>query len=213
MHREKPKWTDIAIVALTILVALTALGSAWIFQGQLTEAHKARIAEERAWIAPVSMILESALENGLPVRYQIRIVNPGKEPALGVVWKATPIGVPYIQPTSEPDARRNTTCDGLEPPPSNGVVLYPSTEVNFWVPLDVPDTTENRQLIREVLNKSESLVIDGCFAYRTGGGKHTSSFRFFLRDIPGKPSYIRDKDGNLTPAWNFNVNPTGNEAD
>jgi hypothetical protein len=173
----------------------------------------AAIAANRAWLAPDIMNLMSALEAGLPVKYSIHIINTGKEPALGMVWNVKPIGVPYIDPTNPNtiEMERNVTCDGLEPRPYDGMVLYPVGGTNFWVPLYVPDTTDNQQLIREVLNKTKSLVIDGCFAYRTGGGKHTSAFRFFLRDVSGK-SFVADKNGNMVPAWKFNVTLTGNEA-
>ncbi len=120
-----------------------------------------------------------------------------------------------MQPISDPNANkmeRNATCDGLEPPLHDGMVLYPPVGVNFWLPLDIPNSTENRQLVSEILSKRKSLVIDGCFAYRTSEERHTSSFRFFLRDIPNMPSYAPDKDGKLTPAWNFNVTLSGNEA-
>jgi hypothetical protein len=216
LHREKPKWTDICTALLTLFVAVAAFGSAWIFQEQLTEARKARIAEERAWIDPESMVLGSALENGLPVKYQIRIVNPGKEPAIGVVWKATPVSVPYIERNSNFDINkigRNAACDGLISTAPDGTVLYPQSGVNFWLPLDIPNTVENRQLIKDVLNKKKSLVIDGCFAYTTIGEKHLSWFRFFLRDLPNVSSYVLNGTGQSTPAWNFNEMSTGNGTD
>ena len=47
---ERPKWTDIAIVILTLFIAVAAIGSAWIFEGQLQEMHQGTIASQRPWI-------------------------------------------------------------------------------------------------------------------------------------------------------------------
>lgn len=176
--------------------------------------QKARIAEERAWLAPEQMILGSPVESGVPLKYQIRIVNPGKEPALSIAWNVKPYGVPYIPERDTADKISlgpNTSCSGLDPGPVNGVVIYPSGPTNLWLPLSVGDTIENRQLLDEIIKREKSLVIEGCFAYKAGGERHTSSFRFFLRDVPGK-SFVTDKNGKLVPAWNFNVTLTGNEA-
>jgi hypothetical protein len=89
--------------------------------------------------------------------------------------------------------------------------VYPQEKTNYWFPFDVPDTSANRRPIEDVVSRKKSLVIDGCFAYRTGGTKHTSAFRYFLRDIPS-PSFTVDKDGKPIAAWNFNAALSGNEA-
>lgn len=39
--REKSKWTDIATVSLSVVIAGAAIYSAWVFQGQLNTAHEA----------------------------------------------------------------------------------------------------------------------------------------------------------------------------
>jgi hypothetical protein len=57
--REKSKAADWALVALTVLIAVAAFWSAWIFQGQLSQAREAtRLVErqwneqQRAWVGP-----------------------------------------------------------------------------------------------------------------------------------------------------------------
>jgi hypothetical protein len=47
--RQKSKWTEIATVVLTLLIAGAAFWSAWIFQGQLTEARNATNLSEKQW--------------------------------------------------------------------------------------------------------------------------------------------------------------------
>ncbi|MGD0100022.1 MAG: hypothetical protein ABSC60_06725 [Acidobacteriota bacterium] len=220
-------WTgpDCIVAIATVMIFLTTAIYTYYARRQWQEMKtsgsdthalaSSAIASSRAWIVPEHIMLTSRLESGLPVTYQIRISNPGKEPALSVVWNIKPVGVPYIPEGIGSDNVKldpNTTCIGLEPKPANGIVLYPAAQTSYWVPMRIPDTAENRQLVAEVLKKTESLVIEGCFAYTTTGGKHTSSFRFFLRDTPNTPSLIFDKDGKIIHAWNFNAALTGNDA-
>jgi hypothetical protein len=208
-------WARTAVI-MSGLAAIFVCAQWYEMHESGTDTHNlalAALAANRAWLAPEQMILASPLESEVPPKYQIRVVNPGREPALGITWQVNPRGVPYIPEGNASDFKLgpNTACTGLEPEPTDGMVIYPAGPTNIWLPLAVKDTTENRELIKEALNRTKSLVVEGCFAYRTGGEKHTSSFRFFLRDVLG-PSFIKDKNGNLGPAWNFNATPTGNEA-
>ena len=213
----QPNFTDYAIALFTLALVVTSWKQWQEIHASSDDTHKlaeAAVASSRAWVAPEQMTLGSPVESGLPLKYQIRIVNPGKEPALGVIWKTVSYGVPYIFESNAQDGFKsgpNSTCSGLDPKAADSMVLYPSGPMNFWLPLDVPDNDENRQLIEDVKKKTKSLVIEGCFAYRTAGGKHTSSFRFFLRDV-NQPSFTKDKEGNPVAAWNFNTDPSGNDA-
>lgn len=92
------------------------------------------------------------MENGLPVSYFVHISNAGKEPALGVIWNVLPRDVPYILPKNgnegEVEMGRNTACDGLEPKQGMGMVIYPQiTGTTNVIPLTIPDTPENKQII------------------------------------------------------------------
>jgi hypothetical protein len=176
----------------------------------------AALASNRAWVYPDQMILGTPVELGVPLMYAIRIENPSKQPALKVVWMVKPYGVAYVPQGSTYDWTNlppNTSCSRLVPDALKGIVLYPTTGlVGGAVPTRIGDTPENRQLIDEVIKKEKSLVIEGCFAYETEGQRHTSSFRFFLRDTSG-PSFIKNNQGNLVDAWSFNTTLTGNAAD
>jgi hypothetical protein len=173
---------------------------------------KAAIATNRAWIAPNSINLFSSLESGTPLKFQIGALNLGREPALGVVYNIQSYGVPYIpEDAVSINFGPNITCKGLEPTPRDGIVFYP-IQAKMLVPQIIPDTLEKRQLIEAVMNRKESLVIDGCFAYRTVGEVHTSMFRYFLRDRPGISSFTPEMPRKPSTAWQFNVTLTGNEA-
>jgi hypothetical protein len=206
----------VVIACATCLYTYISLKTLSEIESGSIDTHKlaeATLAASRAWVVPEQIVLSRALESGPPLKYQIRLVNPGKEPAIGVVSYVRPFGGPYIADGSSTanEMEENETCSGLEPIASRGFVLYPSGSGNFWMPLDLPDNPENRALIESVQKREKSLFIDGCFAYITATQKHTSAFRFILRDVPG-PSFTTDKQGNEVPAWNFNMALSGNQV-
>lgn len=101
--QERPKWTDVATVILTLIIAAAAIGSAWIFQGQLTEASNAtnRASEsfridERAWIEfdPVKPVPYSPRTDkfGALFDYDLYIRNTGKTVARDVEFRANRSG-------------------------------------------------------------------------------------------------------------------------
>jgi hypothetical protein len=50
VSHDKPKWTDVVMVILTVAVALAAFWSAYLFQGQLTVLRRQFEATDRPWI-------------------------------------------------------------------------------------------------------------------------------------------------------------------
>jgi hypothetical protein len=93
------RWTDKLITFATIVIAADTIVQGYELVTGSRDTHDlavAALAANRAWIAPEQIILTSPVESGLPLKYQIRITNPGKEPALDAISKVTPIGVPYI---------------------------------------------------------------------------------------------------------------------
>jgi hypothetical protein len=213
---KRPSITDWAMAAFTLVLTVVSYFQWREIHDGGKDTHKlaeATLAGSRAWVAPEQIVLLSPTESGLPLKYQIRLVNPGKEPAIGVAWNLRPFGIPYV-PQENPFSYigGNQTCSNLKPDPQRGVVLYPSGTTDVWLPLNIPDALENQLLLKAIQNKEQTLVIEGCFAYLTATQEHTSAFRYFLRDVPG-PSFLTPKQGRPTPAWNFNMALDGNRAD
>lgn len=209
------RWTDRLITFATIVIAVATGFQAYELIIGGADTHKladAAVAANRAWVAPLTVHLGSPLEGGPPVKYQIHIANPGKEPALGVTWKVEPKLADYIPDggTKEPDLGANSACNDLESRPPDGTVLYPQEGSNAYsvIPLSITD----EKIINGALSRKGSLVIDGCFAYTTGGKTHTSTFRYFLRDVPNAPSLVIGSNGQTTSEWRFNLTLSGNEA-
>jgi hypothetical protein len=218
--REPINIFTLALVFATLLLGLIAIFQSYILLStdRTTEraanaakqaadtASDALIASTRAWIAPTFAKLTTPLENGPPISIQVHIINTGREPALYGTRHFNHYLIPYIEPSNVPgehDLGPNTACDNLVPSDKSGIVVYPTNVTNFWVPYEIPDTPEDRNIIGAALAHRNSLVIEGCFAYRTGGKAHKSAFRFFLRDVPNQPSL----------QWNLNAMTTGNYAD
>jgi hypothetical protein len=97
---EKPKWTEVVTAVLTVILAIAAIVSAWLFQGQLTEARKTtRISlesfrvDQRAWIEiqPSQPTLKSPASDpfGALFIYNIFPRNVGKTAAYDIVATAT----------------------------------------------------------------------------------------------------------------------------
>lgn len=217
-ERSTLRWAKTAVI-ISCLAAFFVCAQWFEMHSGGKDTHNlalASLAANRAWVAPDRMQLGTALENGFPVHYNIRIANPGREPAIGLIWNIKPLGVPYVPfseaPSDLPKVGPSLMCEGLEPKPNEGVALYPDGNTNFWLPLTIDDTQVNRQLIDAVLKRNQSLLIEGCFAYITGGEAHTSSFSYFLRDEPGKPSFVVDSSGKVVSSWGFNLNLNGNSA-
>lgn len=92
--REKSKWTDILMVLLTVGVAVAALWSALVFQGQLSEMRKQssrnlesfRI-DERAWVEFGKIDITTFPPSppfGTTFKFSIYLRNVGKTVAKGV---------------------------------------------------------------------------------------------------------------------------------
>jgi len=91
--RHKPKWTEAATVILTLLIAIAAIYSAWIFQGQLNETRTIFRIDERAWIEiepiKVTLFLPRTEKIGAGFQYPIYIRNVGKTVARDIQLRAT----------------------------------------------------------------------------------------------------------------------------
>jgi hypothetical protein len=217
-ERSTLRWTKATffILGVTCLFIAFQWNEMRTGSGDTHTLATAALAANRAWLAPNQILLTSALETGLPVHFQMQISNPGREPALGVVYRIKPRTVAYIPQTSvdEPNLGPNNACIGREPKPSDGSVVYPDAPgLKRWVPDELADTPENWQILANVLNRTDSLVIEGCMVYRADGKKHKSLFRFFLRDVAGQRSFVPDIPGKPGSAWFFNATLAGNEAD
>jgi hypothetical protein len=93
--RQKSRWTDVATVILTAIIAAAALYSAWSFSDQLGEMHLQTQLGERAWMGLVGTVTIEDLEMIEP-RYKLtahyQLKNFGHGPAYKIIttgWFST----------------------------------------------------------------------------------------------------------------------------
>ena len=79
------KKSDVWIVGFTGVIAVLTLITTCVIHGQLTEMKEARIADQRAWIAPTGGKLDDKVRVGKELRVRILFKNTGREPALNVL--------------------------------------------------------------------------------------------------------------------------------
>jgi hypothetical protein len=214
--RSKREKVTIVVLGVTAFFALTAtvasFVSDWIFYEQLADAKKSTISTNRAWIAPSRMVLNFPLETPGPIRAALYVENTGREPAIDVVYAFRSFLVPYLpeEPRNTIIERPNRTCEGLDPDAVGGLVIYPAkTEVIILS--NFQDSIDNRASAIAARNRSQTLIVEGCIAYRTFKDAHTSKFRFFLRDVPG-PSCVTIDVSHINCPWQFHPIGIGNEA-
>jgi hypothetical protein len=117
--REKHKKTDIAMVILTLAIAVAAFWSACIFQGQLTVARKTMEAQTRPWVGNGEIEIKQPTflvypDNPIQARAQVDftielpIKNVGNSPAFHVEMGAN--GTMTEQIAAPPDDGHN---DGI----------------------------------------------------------------------------------------------------
>jgi hypothetical protein len=190
---------------ITATGTVAACGGLIILYATLQESHDATVEANRAWIA-VPFVSHEPLQRGQPVRLQARIVNVGREPALGGVWRFNIYAAPYIPElagnTRSPDLGQNTMCSSLVPVKgNNGMAVFPVADNKYWIPY--ASNPDRQSSVDAAIDQAESLILDGCFAYWAGNSAHHTAFRFFLRDVRGTSNV----------QWGFNLATSGNFAD
>ncbi len=150
--RDKSKWTEIATVILTLVIAGAALWSAWIFQGQLKEAHRTtELAERqleltaRPWIEvtdvrprgkigimalsfqDVSRVFHNRAKYQAFFNYEVHIHNVGHSPALNVQVFPELYIAPYTHDGSSESlaAEEKRYCDSVTERQSGGTIVLP----------------------------------------------------------------------------------------
>ncbi len=172
-----------------------------------TEARRvadAAALAQRAWIAPVSVKLESPIDSTTQVvAIFVTVLNVGHQPAMDIAASAVVDAVP-----SEPGPPDKHACLGVVPDTGNSII-YPSDQIGATLryaadfsksPTEMDDIRAGRYL----------LYIEGCVAYQTLGKPRYSQYCFYLYPEFGPQT------GYSTPRplaeWQFKSCPIGNKA-
>ncbi|MDR3537202.1 MAG: hypothetical protein P4L71_11945 [Acetobacteraceae bacterium] len=193
-----------AIVALLGLIALYL---------SISDADDATVQANRAWLAPGFLTLNEPVESGAIV-VRLHVQDTGHQPAIGMRSRIKYYTADYIpEGLGGLEAYNaikdlNATCVGLDPDRDQGPVVYPG-DTKVWI-INEDNDSEAKARAQDVAARRKTLVVEGCIAYLTFGQRHTSAFRFFLRDTPGPSCPTPPQQGQCY--WMFNSTETGNQA-
>jgi len=197
---DKPKWTDVLTVFLTLLIAAAAFCSAWIFQGQLTVARQTMEAQTRPWVGNGKIEVKETTflvypDNPIRARTQVDLVievplkNVGNSPALNVETSVIATMTEQIGafPTVEP--MMESACGGADKnAKAVGQVLFPnSPDTTVEWPMDV--MTPFIQI-----NQVHRVWIDICVTYSgTTSDQQIHHTKIWMASWPidNKPTEIR----------------------
>jgi hypothetical protein len=165
----------------------------------LQASKSATVEANRAWIAPVSVDLES--QTFPPINFIINYTNIGRTPALYLI--AGNLSSEFVSGNPSGVESGNTplpprlSCDNVAPDKATGLAIYPSHNSHIFAAAarSVPD-------YQPLLSRTETLFIRGCIAYLTFGQPHRVGFCFYLQP----PNQFIDK-------WNFLLCKRDNWAD
>jgi hypothetical protein len=164
-------------------------------------AQENMVASQRAWIGPRNTKSATAPELEKDLNITVEYQNTGREPALETIYDADLFVSSKEEDTSGALTKRIedflSKCKVKWIPTQKGVV-FPSGSTGSAYELNYTLTADN--IDQDVLDGNKSIIIDGCFVYKSAGGIHRSSFCYFFTSKKTKP-----------PNWA--ICTVGNDAD
>ncbi len=167
---------------------------------QSENSDKALVQAQRAWVGPQNANIATEPTIGKPVEITIQYQNSGHEPALGFVFSVEPF---LFTPAEEANGTVGTKILNYMNACKNtkhwlgGSVIYPSIGFSAYS----LNTKTNDDFIDENFTKDErSMIVQGCFLYRTFDLPRHSYFCYFYKQGYTKPQ-------------NLNICVSGHDAD
>lgn len=153
-------------------------------------SRESLIASGRAWVGPRLAKITSSMEVGKPIELAIEYANSGKEPALDFVYSVDGF------PSSNAEEKRGTSfarvsialynCRVAESL-SAGQVVFPSTGFSAY---NLTSTISNQTFDQETIDVEKTLIVQGCFLYRSFKVIRHSYFCYYYRAKFSKPDNL-----------------------
>ncbi len=161
------------------------------------------VASERAWVGPRNAKIANNPVVGQDLPIMVDYGNSGREPATETIYDtdaftATKAEDAAGKVTQQIASFTNKCIDMWNPGKSQ--VVYPATGGLASTAYTLTKTLDKSLVDAEVVNGNKSIVVDGCFVYKTAQAIHRSWFCFFYK-------------AGQTQNGNWNICPTGNGAD
>ena len=144
-------------------------------------SRESLIAAGRAWVGPRLAKITSPMEAGKPIELAIEYANSGREPALDFVYSLEGFS------SSNAEERRGTSfarvsialnnCRAADSLPA-GQVVFPSTGFSAY---NLTAPIPNQTLDQETIDGEKTLILQGCFLYRSFKVIRHSYFCYFYR--------------------------------
>ena len=195
-----------AIDAITFFTGVLAVLAYLQWRTLEKTDHTLRL-QQRAWVAPIHAELDwqhGSFGEGSRLNTVVRYGNIGKEPA---TWF---VGVQKAKSFPAPPNNQYQSWSATFTPKQiegvckqvgangDGLVVYPSGPLDY----DFGSSIDELAITPQIMNGSQILYIEGCFAYRTMEAEHKSQYCFML--VP---------KGSDPKEWKFVDCIRGNTAD
>jgi hypothetical protein len=164
-------------------------------------AQENMVASQRAWVGPRNAKSATGPELEKNLDIVVEYQNTGREPALETIVDSEL----FVATKEEDDSGAVTNrvndftakCRIKWDPTKKGVV-FPSG--NTSSAYELTRTLDADEIDQEVLDGSKTIILDGCFVYKSAGGIRRSSFCYFFTSKKTKPT-------------NWGICAVGNDAD
>lgn len=149
---------------------------------QSEKSEQALVLAQRAWVGPTIAKIVGTAEIGKPLKITIQYANSGREPALNFIYAADVFSATASDETNGViTAKVNAAFKGCKDATSlrPGQVVFPAV-ANSANTLSI--TTNDKFVDEATINGEKTIVIDGCFVYKSFDVIRHSYFCFFYNN-------------------------------
>jgi hypothetical protein len=166
---------------------------------QAENSERALIASQRAWVGPLNASISSGEPKpGAPVEFTIQYQNSGHDPATDFSYFLNPFLATQADIASgrdNPMIKNFMDACKITKKWDSGSVVYPTATGYVAAAKTGPDFVD-----AEVVSGTKTIIVEGCFLYRTFKQPRHSYFCYFYKQ-------------GMTKAQNLNICHAGHDAD
>jgi hypothetical protein len=149
---------------------------------QSNNSDRALILAQRAWVGPTIAAIEAAPEIGKPLKISIQYANSGREPALNFIYAGDVFAATAADEANGViTAKVNAAFKGCAAATTlrSGQVVFP-TVANTTNNLGL--TTNDEFVDQAIMDGEKTIIVDGCFVYKSFDVIRHSYFCFFFNN-------------------------------
>ena len=183
LWRHRPDAQQILAFATILLVMI----SYWT----LVDLGVTLERSERAWVGPIDVKLDGALQKDKEVKITVSVRNTGREPAIDVFQDINPFIVhksEFSEAVSEKAMSEYVDWCLSQPSHRRQQVLYPSS--GFGAGFDYTNIIDKALVDDALINGDDIILVRGCLVYSTFAKTRHSAFRFFYKEKVTDPAHF-----------------------